>query len=200
MEFTIINFLNITIKNQINAYYKKKQLNSFISADENNLEKINKEKIIIKLKIDILKYYASNIKNNNDEITENEILKIKNDDIEFIDYIFEFNILKEAIEADLVKCLGFKEAKLFIYNLLNNLVYDSNNKTNEDGKLLDLFARNIYLDNKRYNDEYMFITLEIMLKLNHSYLNSDNFGKILKTLEFKNKIRLQEMLYSLSEG
>ena len=71
------------IKNQISAYYKKKQLNSFISVDENNLEKINKEKIIIKLKIDILKYYASNIKNNNDEITENEILKIKNNDIEF---------------------------------------------------------------------------------------------------------------------
>ena len=188
------------IKNQINAYYKKKQLNSFISTDESDLEKMNKEKIIIKIKIDILKYYASNIRDKNEEITENEILKIKNDNFTFLDYIFEFNILKEAIEADLVKCLGFKEAKLFIYNLLNNLVYDSNNKTNEDGKLLDLFARNIYLDNKRYNDEYMFITLEIMLKLNHSYLNSDNFGKILKTLEFKNKIRLQEMLYSLSEG
>jgi len=188
------------IKNQINAYYKKKQLNSFISTDESDLEKINKEKIIIKMKIDILKYYASNIRDKNEEITENEILKIKNDNFTFLDYIFEFNILKDAIEADLVKCLEFKEAKLFIYNLLNSLVYDINNKTNEDGKLLDLFARNIYLDNKRYNDEYMFITLEIMLKLNHSYLNSDNFGKILKTLEFKNKIRLQEMLYSLSEG
>ena len=188
------------IKNQINAYYKKKQLNSFISTDESDLEKMNKEKIIIKIKIDILKYYASNIRDKNEEITENEILKIKNDDFTFLDYIFEFNILKEAIEADLVKCLEFKEAKLFIYNLLNSLVYDINNKTNEDGKLLDLFARNIYLDNKRYNDGYMFITLEIMLKLNHSYLNSDNFGKILKTLEFKNKIRLQEMLYSLSEG
>ena len=40
---------------------KKKQLNSFILSDENDLEKINKEKIIIKMKIDILKYYASNI-------------------------------------------------------------------------------------------------------------------------------------------
>ena len=188
------------IKNQINAYYKKKQLNSFISSDENDLEKINKEKIIIKMKIDILKYYASNIKDNNEEISENEILKIKEDNINFVDYIFEFNILKDAIEADLVKCLDFKEAKLFIYNILNNLVYDVNNKTNEDGKLLDLFVRNIYFDDKRYNDEYMFITLEIMLKLNHSYLASDNLEKILKTLEFKNKVRLQEMLYSLSQG
>ena len=189
-----------SIKNQINAYYKKKQLNSFISSDENDLEKINKEKIIIKMKIDILKYYASNIRDTNDEIPENEILKIKNDNSNFVDYIFEFNILKDAIEADLVKCLDFKEAKLFIYNLLNCLVYDTNNKTNEDGKLLDLFIRNIYFDNKRYNDEYMFITLEIMLKLNHSYLASDNLEKILKTLEFKNKVRLQEMLYSLSQG
>ena len=189
-----------SIKNQINAYYKKKQLNSFISSDENDLEKINKEKIIIKMKIDILKYYASNIKDTNDEIPESEILKIKNDNSNFVDYIFEFNILKDAIEADLVKCLDFKEAKLFIYNLLNCLVYDTNNKTNEDGKLLDLFIRNIYFDNKRYNDEYMFITLEIMLKLNHSYLASDNLEKILKTLEFKNKVRLQEMLYSLSQG
>ena len=188
------------IKNQINAYYKKKQLNSFISSDENDLEKINKEKIIIKMKIDILKYYASNVKDNNEEISENEILKIKEDNINFVDYIFEFNILKDAIEADLVKCLDFKEAKLFIYNILNNLVYDVNNKTNEDGKLLDLFVRNIYFDDKRYNDEYMFITLEIMLKLNHSYLASDNLEKILKTLEFKNKVRLQEMLYSLSQG
>ena len=189
-----------SIKNQINAYYKKKQLNSFISSDENDLEKINKDKIIIKMKIDILKYYASNVKDNNEEITENEILKIKNDDSNFVDYIFEFNILKDAIEADLVKCLNFKEAKLFIYNLLNCLVYDVNNKTNEDGKLLDLFVRNIYFDDKRYNDEYMFITLEIMLKLNHSYLASDNLEKIMKTLEFKNKVRLQEMLYSLSQG
>ena len=188
------------IKNQINAYYKKKQLNSFISSDENNLEKLNKEKIIVKLKIDILKYYASNIKGNNEEITENEILKIKNDNNNFIDYIFEFNILKEAIEADLVKCLDFKEAKLFIYNLLNCLEYDAKNKTNEDGKLLDLFVRKIYYDENRYNDEYMFITLEIMIKLNHGYLNSNNFEKILKTLEFKNKLRLQEMLYSLTQG
>ena len=189
-----------SIKNQITAYYKKKQLNSFISSDENDLEKINNEKIIIKMKIDILKYYASNVKDNNEEITENEILKIKNDNINFVDYIFEFNILKDAIEANLVKCLDFKEAKLFIYNLLNNLVYDANNKTNEDGKLLDLFVRNIYFDDKRYNDEYMFITLEIMLKLNHSYLASENLEKIMKTLEFKNKVRLQEMLYSLSQG
>ena len=188
------------IKNQINAYYKKKQLNSFISSDENDLEKLNKEKIIVKLKIDILKYYASNIKGNNEEITENEILKIKNDNSNFIDYIFEFNILKEAIEADLVKCLDFKEAKLFIYNLLNCLEYDAKNKTNEDGKLLDLFVRKIYYDENRYNDEYMFITLEIMIKLNHGYLNSNNFEKILKTLEFKNKLRLQEMLYSLTQG
>ena len=188
------------IKNQINAYYKKKQLNSFISSDENDLEKLNKEKIIVKLKIDILKYYASNIKGNNEEITENEILNIKNDNNNFIDFIFEFNILKEAIEADLVKCLDFKEAKLFIYNLLNCLEYDAKNKTNEDGKLLDLFVRKIYYDENRYNDEYMFITLEIMIKLNHGYLNSNNFEKILKTLEFKNKLRLQEMLYSLTQG
>lgn len=188
------------IKNQINAYYKKKQLNSFISSDENDLEKLNKEKIIVKLKIDILKYYASNIKGNNEEITEIEILKIKNDNNNFIDYIFEFNILKEAIEADLVKCLDFKEAKLFIYNLLNCLEYDAKNKTNEDGKLLDLFVRKIYYDENRYNDEYMFITLEIIIKLNHGYLNSNNFEKILKTLEFKNKLRLQEMLYSLTQG
>ena len=189
-----------SIKNQINAYYKKKQLNSFISTDENNLEKINKEKIIIKLKVDILKYYASNIKDNNEEIDENEILKIKNDNSTFMDYIFEFNILKEAIDADLVKCLDFKEAKLFIYNLLNCLVYDKNNKTNEDGKLLDLFVKKVYFDDKRYNDEYMFMTLEIMIKLNHGYLSSDNLEKILKTLEFKNKERLQEMLYSLTQG
>jgi hypothetical protein len=188
------------IKNQINAYYKKKQLNSFITSDENDLEKLNKEKIIVKLKIDILKYYASNIKGNNEEITENEILKIKNDNSNFIDYIFEFNILKEAIEADLVKCLDFKEAKLFIYNLLNCLEYDAKNKTNENGKLLDLFVRKIYYDENRYNDEYMFITLEIMIKLNHGYLNSNNFEKILKTLELKNKLRLQEMLYSLTQG
>ena len=188
------------IKNQINAYYKKKQLKSFISSDEINLEKINKEKIIIKMKIDILKYYASNIRNNNDEINENEILNIKNDNINFIDYIFEFNILKEAIEADLVKCLDFKQAKLFIYNILNCLAYDENNRTNENGKLLDLFVKKIYLDDKRYNDEYMFLTLEIMIKLNHGYLSSNNLDKILKTLEYKNKTRLQEMLYSLTQG
>ena len=188
------------IKNQINAYYKKKQLKSFISSDEINLEKINKEKIIIKMKIDILKYYASNIRNNNDEINENEILNIKNDNINFIDYIFEFNILKEAIEADLVKCLDFKHAKLFIYNILNCLAYDENNRTNENGKLLDLFVKKIYFDDKRYNDEYMFLTLEIMIKLNHGYLSSNNLDKILKTLEYKNKTRLQEMLYSLTQG
>ena len=100
----------------------------------------------------------------------------------------------------MVKCLDFKEAKLFIYNLLNCLVYDPKNKENEDGKLLDLFVRKIYFDENRYNDEYMFITLEIMIKLNHGYLNSNNFEKILKTLEFKNKLRLQEMLYSLTQG
>ena len=44
----------------------------------------------------------------------------------------------------------------------------------------------------------MFITLEILIRLNHSYLNSNNFEKILKTLENKNKIRLQELLYSLT--
>ena len=151
------------------------------------MEKINKEKIIIKLKIDILKYYTSNIKNNNDEITENEILKIKNDDIEFIDYIFEFNILKEAIEADLIKCLNFNDAKLFVYNLLNALEYDVNENNNEQGKLLELFIKNVYMDKNSYNDEYMFITLEMLIRLNHSYLNSKNFAKILKTLEFKNK-------------
>ena len=186
----------IALKNMINALIKKKQLNSYIASDEKLLDDINKEKIIIKMKIDILKYYSSNIKNY-EEINEKDILNIKNDNINFVDYIFEFNILKDAIEADLVKCLEFKEAKLFIYNLLNFLDYE--NKKDEDDKLLDLFVRKVYFDENRYNDEYMFMTLEIMIKLNHSYLNSNNFRKILKTLEIKNKIRLQELLYSLSQ-
>ena len=196
----LIYFYNqkiFALKNEINSYYKKKQLNSFILEDENELDKINKDKIITEIKIEILKYYAYNKKEYN-EILENEILKIKNDNTTFLDYIFEFNILKEVIESNLVKCLNFNEAKLFIYNLLNNLEYDINQKTNEQSKLLELFIKNIYMDNNRYNDEYMFITLEILIRLNHSYLNSNNFEKILKTLEHKNKIRLQELLYSLT--
>ena len=116
-----------------------------------------------------------------------------------MDYIFEFNILKEAIESDLVKCLNLQEAKLFIYNLLNCLEYDVNQVTNEQSKLLDLFIKKIFMDTNRYNEEYMFITLEMLIRLNHSYLNSNNFEKILKTLEAKNKIRLQELLYSLTQ-
>jgi hypothetical protein len=186
------------LKNEINAYYKKKQLNSFISEDENELEKINKKKIIIEIKIDILKFYEIYKKENN-EVQENELLKIKNDDKLFLDYIFEFNILKEAIEADLVKCLDFNDAKLFVYNLLNGLEYNAKQKNNEQSKLLELFIKNVYMDKNRYNDEYMFITLEMLIRLNHSYLNSTNFSKILKTLEFKNKIRLQELLYNLTQ-
>ena len=95
--------------------------------------------------------------------------------------------------------MNFKEAKLFIYNLLNCLEYDEEQNTNEQSKLLELFIKKVYMDKNRYNDEYMFITLEILLRLNHSYLNSNNFEKILKTLEYKNKIRLQELLYSLTQ-
>ena len=156
------------LKNEINAYYKKKQLNSFISEDENELEKINKKKIIIEIKIDILKFYEIYKKENN-EVQENELLKIKNDDKLFLDYIFEFNILKEAIEADLVKCLDFNDAKLFVYNLLNGLEYNAKQKNNEQSKLLELFIKNVYMDKNRYNDEYMFITLEMLIRLNHSY-------------------------------
>ena len=194
----LINLYNqkiFALKNEINAYYKKRQLNSFISEDENDLDKINKEKIITEIKVEELKYYAIN----KDDNKENEILKIKNNDYTFLDYIFELNILKEAVEVDLLKCLDFKQAKLFIYNLLNCLEYDSNQKTNEQGKLLELFIKNVYMDTKRYNEEYMFITLEILIRLNHSYLNSKNFEKILKTLEHKNKTRLQELLYCLSQ-
>ena len=176
-------------------FIKKKQLNCFIQEDENDLEKINKEKTITEIKLEELKYYAIN----KDDNKENEILKIKNNDYTFLDYIFELNILKEAVESDLVKCLDFKEAKLFIFNLLNCLEYNTNQKTNEQGKLLELFIKNVFMDKNRYNDEYMFITLEILIKLNHSYLNSKNFEKILKTLEHKNKTRLQELLYCLSE-
>ena len=196
----LINFYNqkiFALKNEINAYYKKKQLNCFISEDENDLDKINKDKIITEIKVEELNYYAINKKDENEN--DNEILKIKNDNSLFLDYIFEFNILKEAIESDLVKCLNFQEAKLFIYNLLNCLEYDINEKTNEQSKLLDLFIKKIYMDTNRYNDEYMFITLEMLIRLNHSYLNSNNFEKILKTLEVKNKIRLQELLYSLTQ-
>ena len=198
----LINFYNkkiFALKNIINAYYKKKQLNSYISEDENELEKINKEKIITEIKVEELKYYAIN-KKDESPMGEQEILKIKNDDNSiYLDYIFEFNILKEAIEADLIKCLNFNEAKLFVYNLLNCLEYDVNQKTNEQSKLLELFIKKIYMDTNRFNEEYMFITLEILIRLNHSYLNSNNFEKILKTLEVKNKIRLQELLYSLTQ-
>ena len=192
------NQIIFALKNGINAYYKKKSLNSFISEDENELEKINKKKIITETKIEILNFYAI-YKKENDEVQENEILKIKNDDKLFLDYIFEFNILKEAIEADLIKCLNFNDAKLFVYNLLNALEYDVNENNNEQGKLLELFIKNVYMDKNSYNDEYMFITLEMLIRLNHSYLNSKNFAKILKTLEFKNKIRLQELLYNLTQ-
>ena len=194
----LINFYNqkiFALKNEMNALYKKKQLNCFIQEDENDLEKINKEKTITEIKLEELKYYAIN----KDDNKENEILKIKNNDYTFLDYIFELNILKEAVESDLVKCLDFKEAKLFIFNLLNCLEYNTNQKSNEQGKLLELFIKNVFMDKNRYNDEYMFITLEILIKLNHSYLNSKNFEKILKTLEHKNKTRLQELLYCLSE-
>ena len=194
----LINLYNQKIfaqKNSLDAFFKKKQLNSFISEDQNELDKINKDKIITEIKVEELKYYAITKKEDNDE---DEILKIKNDDNTFIDYIFEFNILKEAIESDLVKCLGFKEAKLFIYNILNCLVYDVNQKTDEQSKLLELFIKKVFMDINRYNDEYMFITLELLIKMNHSYLNSNNFKKILKTLEHKNKIRLQELLYCLT--
>ena len=194
----LINLYNQKIfaqKNSLDAFFKKKQLNSFISEDQNELDKINKDKIITEIKVEELKYYAITKKEDNDE---DEILKIKNDDNTFIDYIFEFNILKEAIESDLVKCLGFKEAKLFIYNILNCLVYDVNQKTDEQSKLLELFIKKVFMDINRYNDEYMFITLELLIKMNHSYLNSNNFEKILKTLEHKNKIRLQELLYCLT--
>ena len=197
--YELINLYNqkiFALKNEIDAYYKKKQLNSFISDDENELDKLNKEKIITEIKIEELKYYAIN---NKEENQEKEILKIKNDNSIFLDYIFEFNILKEVIEADLVKCLNFKEAKLFIYNLLNCLEYDVEQNTNEQSKLLDLFIKKVYMDTNRYNDEYMFITLEMLIRLNHSYLNSKNFEKILKTLEYKNKIRLEELLYSLTQ-
>ena len=95
--------------------------------------------------------------------------------------------------------MNFKEAKLFIYNLLNCLEYDVEQNTNEQSKLLDLFIKKVYMDTNRYNDEYMFITLEMLIRLNHSYLNSKNFEKILKTLEYKNKIRLEELLYSLTQ-
>lgn len=194
----LINFYNqkiFALKNIIDAFYKKKQLNSFISDDEFELDKINKDKTITEIKVEELNYYEINKKN---DAEDNEILKIKNDDSTFLDYIFEFNILKEVIEADLVKCLNFNEAKLFIYNLLNCLEYDANQKTNEQSKLMELFIKKVFMDTKRYNDEYMFITLETLIKLNHSYLNSNNFGKILKTLEYKNKIRLQELLYCLT--
>ena len=197
--YELINLYNqkiFALKNEIDAYYKKKQLNSFISDDENELDKLNKEKIITEIKIEELKYYAIN---NKEENQEKEILKIKNDNSIFLDYIFEFNILKEVIEADLVKCLNFKEAKLFIYNLLNCLEYDVEQNTNEQSKLLDLFIKKVYMDTNRYNDEYMFITLEMLIRLNHSYLNSKNFEKILKTLEYKNKIRLEELLFSLNQ-
>jgi hypothetical protein len=199
--YELINLYNqkiFALKNEIDAYYKKKQLNSFISDDEIELDKINKEKIITEIKIEELKYYEINKKDENEE-KEKELLKIKNDNSTFLDYIFEFNILKEVIEADLVKCLDFKEAKLFIYNLLNCLEYDVNQNMNEQSKLLDLFIKKVYMDTNRYNDEYMFITLEILIRLNHSYLNSNNFEKILKTLEIKNKIRLQELLYNLTQ-
>ena len=197
----LIYFYNqriFALKNEINAYYKKKQLNSFISQDENDLEKINKEKIITEIKVEELNYYAIN-KKENDDIQENDILKIKKDNSTFLDYVFEFNILREVIEVDLVKCLDFKDAKLFVYNLLNRLEYDVNQNMNEQSKLLELFIKNVYCDKNRYNDEYMFITLEILIRLNHTYLNSNNFEKILKTLEYKNKIRLQELLYSLTQ-
>ena len=196
----LINLYNqkiFALKNSLDAFYKKKQLNSFISEDQNELDKLNKEKIITEIKMEELKYYAITKKDENDE---DEILKIKNDDNTFIDYVFEFNILKEVIEADLVKCLGFKEAKLFIYNMLNGLVYDANQKTDEQSKLLELFIKKIFMDMNRYNDEYMFITLELLIRMNHSYLNSNNFEKILKTLEHKNKIRLQELLYNLAQN
>ncbi len=194
----LINLYNqkiFALKNELDALYKKKQLNSFISEDQNELDNVNKEKIITEIKMEELKYYAITKKDENDDT---EILKIKNNDNTFIDYVFEFNILKEAIEADLVKCLGFKEAKLFIYNMLNCLEYDVKQKTDEQSKLLELFIKKIYMDMNRYNDEYMFITLEMLIRLNHSYLNSNNFEKILKTLELKNKIRLQELLYCLN--
>ena len=196
----LIYFYNQKIfdfKNEINSFYKKKQLNSFVSEDQKELDKINKDKVITEIKIEELKYYAYN-KKENDKLEENEILKIKNDDSTFLDYIFEFNILKEAIEANLAKYLDFNEAKLFIYNILNCLKYDTNLKTDEQSKLLDLFIKNIFFVSNRNNDEYMFITLEMLIRLNHSYLNSNNFEKILKVLEHKNKFRLQELLYNLT--
>ena len=134
----LIYFYNqkiFALKNEINSFYKKKQLNSFVSEDQKDLDKINKDKVITEIKIEELKYYAYN-KKENDKLEENEVLKIKNDDNTFLDYIFEFNILKEAIEANLVKYLNFNEAKLFIYNMLNCLKYDINLKTDEKSKLL----------------------------------------------------------------
>ena len=185
-----------TLTGAINAFTKKKQLNSFIKDDLTKLKNLKKEKAITTIKKEELNYYATTQNSNDNQLKE--LLKIKDDNESFIDYIFEFNNLNIAIQNDLIKYLGINEAKLFAFNLLNCLEWDESLKNSQNNKLLKNFMRSVYMDNERENEEYMFIVLEMLIRLKHSYLNSNEFGKILSTLEMKNKVRLNELLAHFS--
>ena len=181
----------------INSFTKKKQINSFIKDDFIKLKKLQKEKVITTIKKEELNYYATNLEINNENQLK-KLLQIKDDNESFIDYIFEFNNLNTAIENDLIKYLGINEAKLFTFNLLNCLQWEENIKSSQSNKLLKNFMRSVYMDNGRENEEYMFIVLEMIIRLKHSLLNSKDFEKILATLEMKNKIRLNDLLAHFS--
>lgn len=138
------------------------------------------EKKICEMKLIILLVYLQN-----DQlkaaIKEEEICLVKQN-AQMLNFIFKIRLYDIAVKNEIIKYIKFKEGKIFIFNMLKNLIKDNLNG------LLELFINQIIYGS--ICNEYEFCLLEVLLSLNSEYKVGDIINKLIQ----KNGIRVMEIL------
>lgn len=145
-----------------------------------NYYEVLSEKKICEMKLTILLVYLQN-DHLNAAVKEEEICLVKQN-AQMLNFIFKIRLYDIAVENELVKYIKFKEGKIFIFNMIKNLIKDNLNE------LLEIFIKQIIHGN--ICNEYEFSVLDVLLSLNSEY----KVGDIINELTQKNGIRVIEIL------
>ena len=119
-----------------------------------NVHEITREKKFSECKLHMFIFYNDNYALLSQVTNEDEIMLIK-DNNKLLNGIFQYKLYDLVIKIELVKYLRFPEAKIFIYNIIRNLLDD------KSFKLIELFITQIIKG--KFNHEFIFVLLEVML-------------------------------------
>jgi hypothetical protein len=161
-----------------------------------NVHEITREKKFSECKLNMFIFYNDNYAMLNQITNEDEIMLIKENN-KLLNGIFQYKMYDLVIKIELVKYLRFPEAKIFIYNIIRNLLND------KSFKLLELFITQIIKG--KFNHEFIFVLLEVMLLHDCEFKMKEICDELiqinkLRTIELLLKYGRSDYIYDIIEN